>query len=232
MWARIAGLLWLLTIGLGLYAEAFVRERLITHDAATTLSNILANETSYRLGEAALFAGTAAYLALTAIMYRLLAPVSRTVSLIAAFFSVAGCVIWMLALVGDASPFVFFADAHALSAPGAETLQALAFGLLKLHSETLLLGMLCFGVHCLLMGCLIIRASFLPAFIGAILAVGGAGYAAAGLLHLLSPALSAQFAEVLFIPGELGEASMGLWLALVGVNAAKWKATAEQTASV
>ena len=232
MWARIAGLLWLLTIGLGLYGEAFVRERLITHDAATTLSNILANEASYRLGEAALFLGTAAYLALTAIMYRLLAPVSKTVSLIAAFFSVAGCVIWMLALVGDASPFVFFADAHALSAPGAETLQALAFGLLKLHSEMLLLGMLCFGVQCLLMGGLVMRASFLPAFIGAILAVGGAGYMAVGLLHVLSPALSAQFREALFLPGELGEASMGLWLTLVGVNAAKWKAAAAQTAGI
>jgi hypothetical protein len=95
--------LWLITIGLGLFAEAFVRDRLIADNAATTLSNILANETLYRLGEAALFLGTATYLALTAIMYRLLAPVSRTVSLIAAFFSVAGCVIWMLALVGDAS---------------------------------------------------------------------------------------------------------------------------------
>lgn len=232
LWARLAGFLWLLTIGLGLFAEGFVRGRLITAEPATTLANIFANEASYRLGEAALFVGTGAYLALTAIMYRLLAPLSRTISLIAAFFSVAGCVIWMLALIGDASPFVFFADRASLAAPGAETLQALAVGLLKLHSELLLLGMVCFGAHCLLMGCLVVRASFLPALIGVILALGGAGYVAAGLLHILSPALSAQFARMLFLPGEAGEALMGLWLLLIGVNGAKWKAKALQSATV
>ncbi|GAA0724379.1 DUF4386 domain-containing protein [Dokdonella soli] len=222
-WARVAGVCWLIAIAGGLFAEAFVRARLITHDSLTTIQNILANEAMYRLGLAAMVVGTATYLALTAIMYRLLAPVNRTVSLIAAFFSIAGCAIWMLTLVSDAAPLVFFAGVVGSLAPEAAQMQAPAFALLRLHPELLLLGMLCFGVQCLLMGCLIVRATFLPKLLGVILAVGGIGYLAAGFLHILAPPLAEQFGRYAFVPGEAGEALMGLWLTLVGVNARKWK---------
>lgn len=222
-WARAAGILWLATIGLGLYAEAGVRAKLVTSDAATALTNILSNESTYRLGEAALFTGTAAYLALTAIMYVLLAPVSRTLSLIAAFFSIVGCVAWILALVGDAAPLVFFAGGHSTLGANQEMTQTLAFGFIKLHGEMLMLGMLCFGVHCLLMGALIVRAPFFPALIGVVLGLGGLCYLVAGYLHLLSPSLGAQFGRYLFLPGEAGEAIMALWLALVGLNQIKWQ---------
>jgi len=222
-WGRIAGALWLVTIGLGLFAEASVRSNLITRDALTTITNVLNHDGVYRLGEAALFTGTATYLALTAIMYRLLAPVSRNLSLIAALFSIVGCGFWMLSLVGDAAPFAFFVDGRTALGASPETTQALAFAFMRLHSETLLLGMLCFGVHCLLMGLLIVRAPFLPALIGLVLAAGGACYMAVGYLHILSPALFAQFGDFLFLPGEAGEVMIALWLAIVGLNAAKWK---------
>lgn len=221
-WGRIAGLLWLATIGLGLFAEAVARPNLITGEAETTLANIHAQEGLYRLALAALFTGTGAYLALTAIMYRLLSPVSRDLSLIAALFSVVGCVFWMASLVSDAAPLIFLEDGQPALGASAETTQALAFAFMRLHSETLLLGMLCFGVHCLLMGALIVRASFLPALVGLVLGLGGLCYVAAGYLHILSPPLSAQFGHILFLPGQAGEAMIALWLAIVGLNAAKW----------
>lgn len=224
-WARLAGFLWLVTIVFGVFAEGFVRGRLITDDAATTISNIAANESFYRLGEAALFVGTAAYLALTAIMYRLLAPVSRTLSLMAALFSTAGCVIWILVLIGDAAPLVLLTNGE-----GSEAARTLAFGFVQLHPEALLLGMTCFGVHCLLMGWLIVRGPFLPAIIGLILALGGLGYLAAGLLHIAAPELYAPVGRMLFVPGQLGEALIGLWLALTGVNSGKWKTLAVDAA--
>jgi len=45
----------------------------------------------------------------------------------------------------------------------------------------------------------------------------------AGYFHILSPALSAQFGRFLFVPGEAGELLIALWLAIVGLNVAKWK---------
>ena len=220
-WARIAGVFWLISIMGGLFAEAFVRSKLIADDPATTMQNILANEAIYRLGSVAMFVGTATYLALSAIMYRLLAPVNRTASSIAAFFSIAGCTIWIQELVHSAAPFAF-AGAVGPSA-SAEQMQVLAFALLNLHSEALLLGMMCFGVHCLLMGYLIARSTFLPKLLGFLLLVGGLGYLTAGIAHMLSPPIAALLRRYLFLPGEAAEMLTGLWLAVVGLNAPKWK---------
>ena len=53
-YARIGGVLYLIIIAAGLFAEAFVRSRLIVSaDAAATATNILAHETLFRLGIAA-----------------------------------------------------------------------------------------------------------------------------------------------------------------------------------
>ena len=49
--ARIAGLLYLLSLPLAMFPEMFVRQRLIVPgDAAATASNIMANELLFRFG--------------------------------------------------------------------------------------------------------------------------------------------------------------------------------------
>jgi hypothetical protein len=227
MWARAAGVLWLLCIACGMFAEAYVREKLIlSHDPAGTIRNIFSNEQLYRLGLTLEFAGTAAYLALTAILYRLLAPVDATVSLIAALFSVAGCAIWMANVAGDMSPFVF---RDLLTSAHAEPSRSIVFALLRLRPETLLSGMVCFGVQCLLVGYLIIRSSFLPKALGALLAVGGVGYLLNTSAHFLWPTFAAILHGCGFLPGEAGETLLGLWLAIVGLNTVKWDALRAQT---
>lgn len=91
LWARIAGALYLITIVLGVFAEAFVRGTLIVRDdAAATATNILAHESLYRLGLAADLAMIACYIAVTLLFYVLFKPVSRGLSLLAAFFSLVG----------------------------------------------------------------------------------------------------------------------------------------------
>jgi hypothetical protein len=222
-WARIAGICWLIAIVTGMFAEALVRSPLMTGNPASTLANILASQDRYRLAGAAMFAGTAAYLALSAILYRLFAPLSRTISSIALLFSVIGCTVWMLTLVIDAVPLLL------ANSPGADSTLVRVF--LALHPEALLLGMLCFGVQCLLVGCLITRASFLPKWLGVLLAIGGVGYIAAGFLHLVAPDLGHSLARWTFIPGEAGELALGGWLTIAGVNSERWRAQAGQAAS-
>jgi Domain of unknown function (DUF4386) len=217
-WARIAGACWLVAIVTGFFAEGLVRSKLIADDPATTIANILSNEGRYRLASVAMFVGTAAYLVLTVILYRLFAPVSRTVSLIAAMFSVIGCTAWMLTLVTDSAPLV--------PADGTAATTAVIQALLALHGEFLLLGMFCFGLQCLLLGGLITRATFIPKWLGIVLGAGGAGYVTAELLHLLAPDVARELARWTFLPGELAELLLGSWLTIAGVNSARWNAVA------
>ena len=91
LWARIAGAFYLVTILMGVFAEVVVRGALVVRDdAAATATNILAHEPLYRLGLAADLAMIACYIAVTLLFYDLFRPVGRSLSLLAAFFSLVG----------------------------------------------------------------------------------------------------------------------------------------------
>ena len=124
--ARTAGLCWLMTTLTSTFA-LFVGGRLIVSgDAAATATNILEHEALFRSGTAAILISTACYVAVTLLVYELLKPVNRTVSLLAAFFSLVGCAVGALSCVFDLAPFVLLRGDHYLSVFTVEQLQALA----------------------------------------------------------------------------------------------------------
>ena len=80
-----------------------------------------------------------------------------------------------------------------------------------------------FGLHCLLVGYLILRSTFLPRFMGALMALGGTCWLTLGLVSLLSPPLVQLLSPYILIPGIVGEASLSLWLLVRGVNVERWR---------
>jgi Domain of unknown function (DUF4386) len=74
------------------------------------------------------------------------------------------------------------------------------------------------GLFCILIGCLIFRATFLPRILGALMAVAGLGW-----LTFLSPPLANYLSPYNLASGILGEVSVFLWLLVMGVNVQQWK---------
>lgn len=70
-----------------------------------------------------------------------------------------------------------------------------------------------FGVYCLLIGYLVFRSTFLPRFLGVLMAIGGLGW-----LTFISPRLAGSLAPYNFAPGMIGEGALTLWLLIMGVN--------------
>src|SRR3977135_2940528 len=92
--ARITGVLYLLTILTGIFAQGFVSERLVVDgDAAATAANILTHRGLFQLGFTVYLIEMACQIAITALFYELFKPVSRSLSFLAAFFGLTGCVI-------------------------------------------------------------------------------------------------------------------------------------------
>src|SRR4051812_32906882 len=82
--ARVAGLLYLATIAAGSFDQIAVTRRVVVAgDAAATASRLLAAEPLWRL--AFTLDLIPVYLGVTVLLYGLLKPVSRTLSLLAAF---------------------------------------------------------------------------------------------------------------------------------------------------
>ena len=87
LYARIAGGLYLVVIVGGIFAEIFVRGRLVVDgDAAATAQNIHAHELLYRLGFVAEVLYCACNIPLAVILYKLFRVVNKNVALMMLFF--------------------------------------------------------------------------------------------------------------------------------------------------
>jgi|SRR5271165_3553447 len=125
------------------------------------------------------------YIAVTLLFYFMFKPVNRSLSLLAAFFSLAGCANELLGL----------------------------FHLAPCKINSLVF----FGPYCLLIGYLVFRSTFLPRILGVLMALAGLGW-----LFFLSPP-GHHLSTYLKVLGFVAEASLMLWLIVMGVNEQRWK---------
>ena len=215
--ARMAGVFYLMDFA---FAPAMFAgsKFVVPGDATVTATNMLTHESLFRLGFAGNMIALATYIAVTALFYELFKPVNRTISLLAAFFGLAGCVIIAVSCVFYVAPFlVLGGSSHYFSAFTVEQSQALALLLFKLYSQGFGVSFVFFGFYCLLIGYLIFRSRFMPRFLGvgmAIAGLGGLTFLSPPLVHYLSPYI---------MLGGIGEGALVVWLLVVGVNPERWK---------
>jgi len=210
--ARVAGVFYLLTFLTG--GVAAVSDRFVVHDdPAATAANILAHQPVFWLGFSAYLMVVACYIAVTALFYELFKPVNRSVSLVAAFFSLVGCAIQAAICVFLVAPLVLLKGAPYLSAFKTEQLQTLGYTSFTLYGQGFDICFVFFGFYCLLIGYLIFRSGFLPRILGFLMALAGLGW-----LTFIAPPLAHSLDPYIRIPGVIGEFSLTVWLIVKGVN--------------
>jgi hypothetical protein len=220
--ARAAGFFWLMTILTGMFAFLIGGRLVVPGDAATTATNITANETLYRLSFAANLVATACYLTVTLLIYVLLKPVNRNISLLGAFFSLTGCATGGVSCLLYLAPIGILSSTKYLSVFSVEQLQALALTFVTLSLQVNDIGLVFFGLHVLTVGYLIRRSTFLPRILGALLAVTGVCYLTNSFADFLSLPFKAYLLPLVAAGGLLGEGSLTVWLLVKGVNIERW----------
>jgi hypothetical protein len=104
-------------------------------------------------------------------------------------------------------------------------LQSLSYLFLDLHAHGYDIGLLLFGVHCLLLGYLIIRARYFPKAIGIMIAAGGLVYLLGSYARFLAPGYGSALVPLYAVP-LVAELSLCLWLLFRGVDLEQWRAVA------
>jgi len=219
--ARIAGACWLLCIVAGMVGFIAGGPLIVANDAAATATNILANESLFRFGFAANLISGLSYVGVTVFMYYVLKPVSRSLSLLAAFFGLAGVAIGGVAWVSNLVPLTLLHGDQYLTALTASQLQALSLAALKLQTHVFFIGMVFFGIQCISIGYLVARSSFLPRILGVLLGLGGTCYVIASFANFLLP-LGARLIPFVVPVALIGEGSLTVWLLIKGLNEQRW----------
>jgi len=218
--ARLTGVLYLINGVVYTKADSLIHGKiLVKDDAAATAHNILTNGSVLQLSFAYSLIAAVAYIAVTFMLYELLKPVNRSISLLAAFFSMTGCIVGAFGSFFTIAPLTILGGAPYLSVFKTEQLQTIALLSLNLIAVVASVSMVFFGCYCILIGYLILRSTFMPRIIGAFLIIAGMTYQL-----FLSPPLAVNlFSRVVMPAGILGEGSLILWLLIFGVNSQRWK---------
>jgi len=217
--ARITGVLYLVTIVTGVFAQGFVSDRLVvSSDAAATAANILAHRGLFQLAFAVFLVEMACQIAMTALFYDLLKPAGRSVSLVAAFLGLAGSIIKTFSRVFFIAPLFVLGGAHYLNVFSTEQLQALALLFFKVNGRGAGIALVFFGFYAVLTGYLIIKSTFLPRILGLVSVLGGLGW-----LTFLYPPLGGSLFTYLAVFALVGAGALIVWLLVFGVNEQRWK---------
>lgn len=227
-YARTAGVLYLVIIAGGIFAEMFVRQRLfVANDAAATAANILSHEQLYRWGFVAQLVPLLCNMFLAVIFYSIFAVVNRRLSLTVAFCSLVGSAVEASSLLAHFAPLTLLKRGAALGVDG-QLLQAQAFMAFQLQAVGFSVALTFFGVVCITRGYLIVRSGFFPPFLGVFLAIEGVCYLVNSFGIFLAPRFAAKLFDVLLISG-LAEVLLCSWLLVRGLDAARWHQRASRS---
>ena len=222
--ARIGGGLYLIIIVVGLFGEAFVRNRLIVSgNARATAANIRSMESLWRFHIAAELFLLICAIALLLIFFNLLRPVSRDLALLAVFFNLVSIGLEAAITLNLIQALFPLGNAAYLNAFAPEQLYAMVSLSLRSHAYGFGVSLIFFGCFCLVIGYLIFRSGYFPKALGVLMQIAGLSYLTNSFALVLDPTFANRLFPAILVPAFVGEASLCIWLLAKGVNIPKWQ---------
>ena len=225
-YAKVAGVLLLLTFVAGGFGEAYVPSKVIVAtDAAATVENLRSSELMFRLGFAGYLVEACCDVMLALTFYVLLKPVHRYVSLLTAFFGLIGTATFAAAELFYFAPTLALRGGGYLKSFSPDQVNTLVLLSLNLFGLGAVIFTVFYGVGWVLRGYLIFRSGYFPKFLGMLMTMAGLTFIVSNFAVVLAPGYRTDWLLVLMFPGLL---LMTIWLLVRGVDLPKWQ---EKTAA-
>lgn len=220
--ARTAGLLYFLMGITGMLGILYVPSQIIVNgDAATTVANILANETLYRMGIVWQLMCQALFVYLVVMLHRLFKEADEHYSFQMVVLVVASVPISFVVTVFQSASLVLLDTPGLLGEFSQEQLNALVVVFFRLYENGITVAQVFWGLWLIPFGLLANKSGYMPRFIGFFLIAGGVGYVLASLGTLLLPQYRGIIGPIATIPATIGEFSAIFWLLVKGVREPK-----------
>jgi hypothetical protein len=221
-YARLAGVLLLLSMIGGGLGEFYAPSRLIVSgNAVATANNIRAFESLFRWGFAAYLLEAVCDIILAWIFYILLRPVSRNVALLAAFFGLVSTSVFAGAELFYFVALPILTGTDLLKSFSPAQVESLALLSLRIYGYGAGVFMVFYGSATLIRGYLIYKSGYFPKLIGALLVLAGLGFVVNNMVMVVAPAYSS---DVFLLPMFIAGLSLTAWMLIKGIDVSQWEA--------
>jgi hypothetical protein len=229
--ARLAGVLYLIITIAAIVAHMYVPSTLIVPgDATATVGNISNSEMLFRFGGiGSELIVLLSEVILAVLLYVLLKPVNKTLSLVAAVSRLIMTTIHGFNLINYFFVLIIVGGAGFLSGFDAGQLNSLAMLFLEAHSFGFTIGIAFLVIHVFVLGYLIYKSGYFPKIIGILFIIAGLGYLIDSFFLLLIPSYTTTPIYIA-IPIAIAELVFPVWLLIKGVNKEGWKTQTEKSA--
>ena len=223
-YARIAGVMYLAIILLGLFGELFVRATLVVAgDAAATVENISRSQLLWRAGIVGDLLMHVLDVPVIWILYLLLLPVNKPLAQLTTLFNIVQTAVLAANKLTLLVPLFLLGKGTYLTAFSAQQLQSVSYLAIAAHGYGFAIGLIFFGFTCLVRGYLIFRSEYFPKVLGLLLLAAGLSYLINSFALLLVPSFAALIFPGVLLPAFVGELLLSLWLIVKGVNIKQWR---------
>jgi hypothetical protein len=228
--AKVAGALYLVIAVLAGFVHFYVPGKLIvSSDAVTTASNIMASQGLFRMSMGAELVILLSEIVLSVLLYVLLKPVNKTLSLVAAVSRLTMTAIHGVNLLNHFIVLLLLGGAGYLTVFQPNQLQALMTLFLDSYTYGYTIGIVFFTLHTFTLAYLIYKSGYFPKVLGVLFMIAAFGYLIDSFSHVLIANYKTGPAY-LALPIAIAEIAFPLWLLIKGVNVDQWKKRALESA--
>jgi len=217
--AKVAGVLYLVTIVTANFAEFYAFARLVVDtDPAATATNIEASERLFRVGVASDIFTFLAVIPLIVALYVVLRPVSRNIAVLALSWRLVETAIFVVSALAALDALRQLSNPYHQNSMSANELQALMMSAIGAHGAAYNIGLIFYGFGSAAFCYLFYVSRYIPR------ALAGLGVFASLLVGVCSfafivyPEAMAYLIPICYIPSFLFEVGAGLWLAIKGIS--------------
>ncbi|HEV8671779.1 MAG TPA: DUF4386 domain-containing protein [Candidatus Limnocylindria bacterium] len=190
----------------------------VAEDAAATARRITDAELVYRIGILSDLVSQIVWIFLAVSLYNLLKAVDKGRAILMLTCALIIVPIGFVDLIVQVAPLIVLSGADFLSAFTKPQLDALAFTLVALRINGLIVASAFWGLWLFPFGMLVIRSGFFPKVLGILLIVAGAAYLTASFASIVVPAQRQVVALVALPFYAVGELAMIGWLLVKGAT--------------
>lgn len=218
--ARLAGLLYLITVVAGVFRLIYVPAQImVPDDMPATIHHIAQSLVLFRSGIACALIEQIAFLFLALLLYRLLSGAGKQAAVLMVILVAMSVPVALATEIHPLDVLALITPEHHGQGYSPEQLALLVKQSFDAYDHGLLIAELFWGLWLLPFGYLVLKSDVVPRVLGGFLIVGGLGY----VIEVFGSILFANYSQTALsnyvtLPAAIGEIGTCLWLLAVGVN--------------